>query len=127
MIEPFSEVHSDTPAALAPCKRTPSTLTIEAEHDRERAGAICMRLANTREAERPARSRAGHGGESGYPGEEQEGEAADHQRDRQVVQAAHDAEGDLRDLAALVPADQAGDGELRRRRPAWPMLKTRPP
>ena len=36
-----------------------------------------------------------------------------HQRDRQVVEDAHDAERDGRDLAALVAADQPGDGELR--------------
>ncbi len=55
-----------------------------------------------------------HRGESRQPSDEHEREAAEQQRDRQVVEAARETEGDLGDLAALVAADQTGDRELRR-------------
>ena len=124
MTVPFSDAHSDTPAALAPCSRIPSTLT----GSRAAAAAISRRRNRRMPAPwRPAipgpvRDR----GKARQPREQKEREPAEHQRDRQVVKAANHAEGDLGDLAGLVAPDQPRDGELGRG-PAWPRLNTRPP
>ena len=114
MIEPFSEPQSDTPAALAPCSSTPSTLTITPSTIAN-ASSLPKRDANTREAEDQRASEPATAVRAGSHAKNRNDQATDHQRERQVVQPAHDTEGDLGDLAALVLADQAGDRELRRR------------
>ena len=80
---------------------------------RARASSHRMRRANMRAASCHSRSAPATAREARPPGDEQEREAAEQQRDREVVQAAHDPERHLGDLAALVAGDQAGDGDRR--------------
>ena len=90
---------SETPAASAPSRTTPRTLTAMPEDDGEgeqAAEAARERRRGVR-AGLPGPPRAA---DRRQPGEEQEDEAADHQRDREVLERAGDAEGGLGHRAA---------------------------
>ena len=92
----FQRAHSETPAALAPCSRTPSTLTttpstIATANSRHKRAAKARAEAADQRCSAPATAASAVSQAS-----EQEREPADHQRERQVVQAAHHAEGEPR-------------------------------
>ncbi len=100
MIVAFSDVHSDTPAALAPCSRIPSTLTSTPTHAADvssirnrRVKHPCRELPFRRRARRPRPCQAAT--------RQKEREAAEHQRDRQVVEARTTPKAMLGDLAGL--------------------------